>query len=79
MRQRGPNSWQLRVYVGLDPTSGKARYATRTASGGVRAVRRALATFAEEVERERATWKRCGAPRPLARARIAVVVRERPA
>jgi len=53
MRQRRPNSWQLRVYVGLDPGHRKSRYATRTVSGGVRAARRALETFVEEVERDR--------------------------
>lgn len=53
MRQRGPNSWQLRVYVGLDASSGKPRYATRTVTGGVRAARRELEAFVEEAERER--------------------------
>jgi hypothetical protein len=38
MRERGPNTWQLRVYLGVDTRSGRQRYATRTvprvASGG---------------------------------------------
>jgi len=35
MRQRGA-SWELRVYLGRDPLTGKKRYATRTVRGGKR-------------------------------------------
>jgi hypothetical protein len=33
LRQRGANSWELRVYQGTDPTTGRRRYATRTIRG----------------------------------------------
>ena len=32
-RQRG-DAWELRVYVGRDPVSGRERYATRTIRAG---------------------------------------------
>ena len=35
MRQRGV-SWELRVFLGHDPLTGKKRYATRTVRGGKR-------------------------------------------
>jgi hypothetical protein len=31
MRQRG-SAWELRVYLGADPVTGKQRYATKTVS-----------------------------------------------
>jgi hypothetical protein len=33
IRQRGPSSWELRVYSGLDPDTGKRRYRTSTVVG----------------------------------------------
>lgn len=33
LRQRGINSWELRVYQGTDPATGRQRYATRTIHG----------------------------------------------
>jgi len=51
MRRRGGNSWQLRVYVGQDPTSGRKRYMERTFHGGQRQASRALAALALEAER----------------------------
>src|SRR5262245_45517192 len=33
LRQRGPSSWQLRVYLGLDAETGRARWATKTVHG----------------------------------------------
>jgi integrase len=43
MRQRGRDSWQLRVYVGVDPHTHRSRYITRTVHGSRRAARAALA------------------------------------
>ncbi|MCP4968484.1 MAG: site-specific integrase [bacterium] len=48
MRRRG-ESWELRVYAGLDPVSGKHRYVQRTVKGGKREAQRALAAFVAEV------------------------------
>jgi integrase len=48
MRKRG-DSWELRVYLGLHPASGRRRYATRTVHGGKRVAERALASFVVEV------------------------------
>ena len=51
MRQRG-DSWELRVYLGTDPVTGKQRYASRTVRGGKRAAQRMLAELVTEAERE---------------------------
>jgi integrase len=50
MRQRGA-SWELRVYVGRDPVTGKQRYATRTVRGGKRAAQRVLTEMVSDAER----------------------------
>jgi hypothetical protein len=50
MRKRGA-SWELRVYFGLDPLTGKKRYATRTVRGGKREAQTALAEMITEAER----------------------------
>ena len=42
MRQRG-SSWELRVFLGDDPTTGKKQYATKTVRGGKRQAQLALA------------------------------------
>jgi integrase len=49
MRRRGPNSWQLRIYTGIDPQSGRQRWATRTVRGSERLARRELEGFIEEI------------------------------
>jgi hypothetical protein len=41
MRQRAL-SWELRVYLGADPVSGKQRYATKTVRAGKREAQRVL-------------------------------------
>jgi len=48
VRRRG-NSWELRAYVGVDPTTGRAKYLTRTFRGGKREADEALARFVTEV------------------------------
>ena len=50
MRQRGA-SWELRVFLGNDPLTGKKRYATRTLRSGKREAQRALAEMVTEAER----------------------------
>ena len=42
VRRRG-NSWELRAYLGVDPTTGRAKYLTRTFRGGKREADEALA------------------------------------
>ena len=41
MRHRG-SAWELRVYLGGDPVSGKQRYAMKTVRAGKREVQRLL-------------------------------------
>jgi integrase len=48
VRRRG-NSWELRAYVGVDPTTGRPKYLTRTFRGGKREADEALARFVTEV------------------------------
>lgn len=50
MRQRGP-SWELRVYLGADPVSGKQRYVTKTVRSGKREAQRLLNEMVVEAER----------------------------
>ena len=38
LRQRGPNTWELRAYLGRDLLTGRHRYRTRTLKGGKREV-----------------------------------------
>ena len=49
MRQRGSDSWELRLYVGLDPDTGEERWATRTVHGSQRHGRQQLHLLADEV------------------------------
>jgi integrase len=49
IRQRGVDSWQLRVYQGTDPATGRSRYATRTIRGSRRLAERSLRDLAVEV------------------------------
>jgi hypothetical protein len=48
MRQRGRGTWELRAYLGLDPDTGRRRYATRTVHGTRRAATVALAELVED-------------------------------
>lgn len=50
MRERSPGYWQLRVYEGTDPVSGKKRYRTRAFRGGKREASRELARLVAEVD-----------------------------
>jgi integrase len=52
IRRRG-DSWEMRVYVGVDAVTGKRRYATRSMRGGKREAQRALAEFVTEAHRGR--------------------------
>jgi hypothetical protein len=56
MRQRGRGTWELRVYIGVDPDTRQRRYATRTVHGTRRA---ATVAMAELVAGRR---RRCGKP-----------------
>lgn len=48
IRKRGPNSWQLRVYTGVDPSSGRKRWVTRTIRGSEREARQQLKSLLAE-------------------------------
>jgi integrase len=50
MRQRG-SAWELRVYLGADPVSGKPRYVTKTVQGGKREAQKALNELVVAAER----------------------------
>jgi len=45
MRQRSEGSWELRVFVGRDPLTGRRQYVTKTVHGGKRDAQRALAAL----------------------------------
>ena len=49
MRRRGP-SWELRVYLGRDPVSGRKRYATRSVRGSKRQAERVLRDMVSAAE-----------------------------
>ncbi len=49
MRQRGAASWQLRVYAGIDPATGRRRYRTATVRGNRADAERGLANLIAEV------------------------------
>ena len=49
MRQRGKGTWELRVFAGRDPMTGRDRYKTKTVKGGKRAAQDALAAFITQV------------------------------
>ncbi len=70
MRQRGA-SWELRVYLGPDPLTGKKRYATRTVRGGKREAQTALAEMVTEAERG-LTVRTSGDGRGVARGLVRV-------
>ena len=46
--QRGPGSWQLRVCLGVDPDTGKERWATKTVHGSRRRATAQLHEFVGE-------------------------------
>ena len=51
LRQLGPDRWQLRVYRGRDPETGRKRYTGRVHHGGKRSAQRALAELvAQELD-----------------------------
>ena len=50
MRQRGHDSWQLRVHAGRDPSTGRKRYVERTFRGNKRDASKALAAMVAEVD-----------------------------
>jgi hypothetical protein len=43
MRQRSKDTWELRLYVGVDPETGRERWGVRSVHGSKRAAQRALA------------------------------------
>src|SRR5437763_1056674 len=49
-RQREPGVWELRVYAGVDPHTGKKRWISRTFRGGTREASKALAALATEID-----------------------------
>jgi hypothetical protein len=49
MRQRSRDSWELRIYLGRNPDTGKERWATRTVHGSRRQVSQQLRLLANEV------------------------------
>jgi integrase len=46
LRQRGRNSWELRVYAGTDPETGRRRWLTRTVRGSRTQAQRELVSLA---------------------------------
>ena len=50
MRQRG-QAWELRVYLGRDPVSGRKRWATKTVRGGKREAQRVLTALVAEADK----------------------------
>ena len=50
LRERRPGVWQLRIYLGPDPVTGKHRYVARQVKGGKRDAQRDLARFVTEAE-----------------------------
>ena len=50
IRRRG-DAWELRVYLGVDPVSGKQRYSSRTFRGGKRDAQSALAQMIVDANR----------------------------
>lgn len=50
LRKRGADSWQLRVYLGTDATTGKQRWATTTVRGSKRYATQQLTEFVREAE-----------------------------
>ena len=53
MRRHGHDSWQLRVYLGLNPATGKQRWVARTVHGSRRYAQAQLALLVDEAEAAR--------------------------
>ena len=53
MRHRGGDSWELRVYLGRHPDTGKERWATRTVHGSRRHAGEQLRLLVEEAHAAR--------------------------
>jgi hypothetical protein len=51
MRQRGKDTWQLHVYVGIDPDTGKQRWLAKTVHGSRRYAGKQLQELLEEAGR----------------------------
>ena len=54
LRERN-GGYEIRVFLGLDPMTGKRRYATRTVRGGKREAERALAALVVDIESGKTT------------------------
>ena len=50
MRERRPGCWELRVYLGADPVSGRKRYTTKSVRCGKREAQRELARMVADVD-----------------------------
>lgn len=50
MRQRSPGHWELRAFIGRDPSTGSPRQATRTFRGTEKEAGKALSQLVAEVE-----------------------------
>ncbi len=50
MRPPPGSAWELRAYIGVEPVSGKHKYATRTFRGGKREAAEALARMVTQVD-----------------------------
>lgn len=51
VRQRGPGRWELRVFTGRDPLTGRKKYATKTVdANGIRHAERELARYVTELD-----------------------------
>jgi integrase len=68
MRQRGSDSWQLRVHVGRDPLTGRKQYIARTFRGTKRDAAKALAALIVEAERH--------TPRAVSKGSVEDLLRE---
>ena len=48
LRQRGPDAWELRIYLGVNASTGRERWATKTVHGTRRFASATLAEFVED-------------------------------
>jgi integrase len=65
MRERSPGCWDLRVFVGQDPVTGKLRYTSRTFRGGKRAASSELAKLVSTLPTEQPQRRRAQAKMSL--------------
>ncbi len=63
MRQRGAG-WELGVYLGTDPVTGKQRYTARTIRGGKRDAQRVLTAMVTEAEQSLTVRTTAAEPTP---------------